>query len=162
MSNVRHPPFAELLPRYVNGEGIPNVDGLDCDRILDVDGQPYIDRYHLVYTPAFGARFHHWLGSDDQRARHDHPWDNVTIVLAGELLEHIGSDTRRLAKGAVVARNAISPHRIDLVGDDAWTLFVTGPVLRRWGFHTDQGWVPHGQWEHAGSYEQQRTSSREW
>jgi hypothetical protein len=34
---------------------------------------PYLIRWR-VETPWFSVRLHHWLGPDDERAQHDHPW----------------------------------------------------------------------------------------
>ncbi|HET6807233.1 MAG TPA: hypothetical protein VFH59_17490 [Frateuria sp.] len=34
-------------------------------------------------------------------------------------------------------------HRLELTTDcPCWTLFITGPRLREWGFHCPRGWVP--------------------
>jgi len=57
-----------------------------------------------------------------------------------------------LGPGSVVTRRPTDPHRIELVTPEAWTLFVTGPIVRRWGFHTDHGWIHWRQWPHAGRY----------
>jgi hypothetical protein len=124
----------------------PDITGLEHSIITQHDGSPYIDRYHIVDTPSYHARFHHWHSSDDKRAPHDHPWPNTTIVLAGHLLEHTRDGARDLTPGTTVTRPAVMPHRIELVSDDAWTLFVTGPVERRWGFYTDTGWVYWRDW----------------
>lgn len=51
---------------------------------------PYVIRWRLS-TPLGSLRVHHWLGSDDDRALHDHPWRFVTLVLKGgyeDLGEH--------------------------------------------------------------------------
>src|SRR5215472_18922423 len=43
---------------------------------------PYLIRWRAE-TPFGSVRLHHWLGPDDDRAFHDHPWWFVTFVLAG-------------------------------------------------------------------------------
>jgi hypothetical protein len=56
--------------------------------------------------------------------------------------------------GSLAFRRAEAPHRIQLwarprftadriVYDNlpAWTLVVTGPARRRWGFHSLDGWI---------------------
>lgn len=43
---------------------------------------PYLHRW-LVQTPVGSLRLHHWFRSDDKRAKHDHPSDFLTVVLAG-------------------------------------------------------------------------------
>jgi hypothetical protein len=41
----------------------------------------------------------------------------------------------------ICARMPWSAHRIELpVGSPTWTLFLTGPVVRKWGFHCINGW----------------------
>lgn len=142
--------------------GVPDVSGLARSAIYHSDGRLYLERYDVVATPATTIRLHHWHASDDQRAPHDHPWSNFTTVLAGRLVEHTADGITDLAPGALVVRRADQPHRIELVTADAWTLFVTGPIVRRWGFHTDQGWVHWTDWPHAGHYEDHVAPSRQW
>ena len=129
------------------------VAGLRHDRIVHDDGRPYLDRYHLVEAPTRQVRLHHWRTGDDQRAPHDHPWVNTTLVLEGRLVEHTATGATELGPGDTRTRAAREAHRIELVSADAWTLFVTGPIERRWGFHTPTGWVHWAQWPHAGRYE---------
>lgn len=138
----------------------PDVTGLKADRLVTASDGPYLDRYHLAYTKGWCVRFHHWRGSDDQDAWHDHPWANSTVVLAGELVEHGPAGARRLGPGDVVVREATTPHAIELVGVDAWTLFATGPLVRRWGFHTDKGWVMWRHYPGAGHYEEPSVTAR--
>lgn len=44
--------------------------------------------------------------------------------------------------GDVVYRGARFAHRLYLPGEikEAWTLFITGPRIRTWGFYCPQGW----------------------
>lgn len=38
--------------------------------------------------------------------------------------------------------SGIPTHRVELIDGDCWTIFVTGPRYREWGFHcADRGWV---------------------
>ena len=130
----------------------PDVTGLRRTAIEHDNGELYLERYHLVDGAACSIRIHHWCASDDDRAPHDHPWSNATTVLAGTLLEHDRFGETLLEPGTIVTRPATDPHRIEVVTDDAWTLFVTGPIVRRWGFHTAGGWVHWTEWPHAGRY----------
>jgi len=149
----------------VSGE--PDVTGLRRTAIVHPDGRLYLERFHVVDSQPYSVRFHRWHSSDDG-APHDHPWSNVTTVLAGELVEYTPAGRTELGPGAVVRRTAAAPHRIELVSDEAWTLFVTGPAVRRWGFHTAQGWVRHDLWPGAGHLEDtaaaplDRARSRRW
>lgn len=158
MSRAAPWPAAMLAPTL----GIPDVAGLTRSAIVHEDGRLYLERFHVVTTPECAIRLHHWHCGDDQRALHDHPWSNCTTVLAGHLVEHTETGTTELTPGAVMVRAAEQPHRIELVSDDAWTLFVTGPIVRRWGFHTDTGWVHWTAWPHAGHYEVDAAPSRAW
>ena len=130
--------------------GVPDVDGLRRSAIHLEGGRLYLERFHLVETSACRVTIHHWLRSDDDRALHDHPWPNASTVLAGRLVEHSEYGPITLAPGSVLTRAADEAHRIELVSADAWTLFITGPIVRRWGFHTSSGWVHWSEWAHAG------------
>lgn len=143
------PPRPLYLPPL---DGIPNVHGLPHSSIVHNDGSPYLDRYDIHVTDALTIRIHHWHSSDDQHAPHDHPWPNTTTVLTGHLIEHTAHGARPLNPGTIVTRRATDPHRIELTTPDAWTLFVTGPIERRWGFHTPTGWVHWTDWPHTGHY----------
>lgn len=109
------------------------------------------------------AYLHEFCRSDDDRALHDHPWANLSVLLRGSYFEHT------IAAGGIERRQLLTAgdwrvrwsgrfaHRIELltVGDyvasqpdntsplHCWTLFVTGPRYRAWGFHCpEQGWIP--------------------
>jgi hypothetical protein len=89
----------------------------------------------------FNVYLHQILRPDDDRALHDHPWLNCSIVLRGSYHEvrQDGSICLR-RRGAIVFRWAQTAHRI-IVDRPAWSLFITGPVVRSWGFHCPNGWV---------------------
>lgn len=106
------------------------------------------------FVMAWPVAYHHrFMRSDDDRALHDHPWCNVSIVLRGEYVEHTidaGGIHRRAVRraGDVVFRRATRAHRVELRTDDNGTpkpctsLFLTGFRLREWGFHCpQQGWI---------------------
>lgn len=94
----------------------------------------------------FNVYLHHFLRSDDDRALHDHPWWNLSILLSGRYVEHtisaggINVRTER-REGETKFRPAAAAHRIELIDGPCWTLFVTGPMIRSWGFHCPRGWV---------------------
>ena len=133
--------------RFAVGEPPDTSNIAERSAILHSDGRLYLERFHVSEA----LRLHRWWGSDDQRAMHDHPWDNQTLVLTGRLLEVTLAGSRLLEPGAVVDRLASEPHRIELVDDEpVWTVFTVGPVRRRWGFHTSRGWVYWKRWPYAG------------
>jgi len=87
------------------------------------------------------------MRSDDDRALHDHPWVNLSILLEGYYIEHsilaggINKQVIRFA-GDWKCRLPTSAHRVEIF-EPCWTLFITGPIVRVWGFHCpDAGFVP--------------------
>lgn len=109
------------------------------DRII---GDSYLHRWHLLPRNRwFNVYLHRYTGSDDDRALHDHPWHSVSFLLRGRLREHLQGGRRRvIARGWPVFRRPRMAHRLELLSEDALTLFITGPKVRDWGFYCPQGW----------------------
>ncbi len=132
--------------------------------IYDQVGQsPYLSRYYLIGRPthpdghdpfdyygdprpgttwpekSWGLYLHRFHRGDMDRELHNHPWSwSVSLILAGGYLEE-----RR--EGLSVTQRVLSPgrlnfiggdtfHRVDLLEQDAWTLFLVGPKTQSWGF----------------------------
>lgn len=96
-----------------------------------------------------GLYLHRFLRSDDDRALHDHPWANASLILEGSYTEHTidaGGINRRhvLRAGDISVRlSGKHAHRVELHDGPCWTLFFTGWRYREWGFHCpERGWVP--------------------
>lgn len=129
------------------------------------DSRDYISRWWLVKSrhdennmsltplrPAtiknrwFNVYLHKTTGSDTDRALHDHPWINCSVVLRGGYIEVL--ETRRVWRrtGSIVFRRSVTPHRIVLPRGqiETWSLFVTGPAIREWGYRLPNGWC---QWQ---------------
>ncbi len=120
------------------------------DFIIGGAFDPYMYRWWMIpRNRVFNIYLHQFFRSDDDRALHDHPWANLSIVLAGEYVEH------SIAAGGVHERHTYRAgdwrfrpsgriaHRIELVNGGCVTLFVTGPTYRQWGFHCPEaGWIP--------------------
>lgn len=107
---------------------------------------PYLRRWWLLpRNRFFNVYLHQFCRSDDDRALHDHPWWNLSILLRGRYVEHtidaggVNVRTERTA-GQWKFRRAESAHRIELHDGPCWTVFITGPRIREWGFHCPQGW----------------------
>jgi hypothetical protein len=119
------------------------------DFIIGSPSEPYLLRWWLIArNKVANAYLHCFKRSDDDRAHHGHPWlFNFTLVLRGSYTQHRilagGVVERRIMKaGDWTFRWGASPHRIELHDGDCWTLFLTGPVVREWGFHCpDRGWI---------------------
>lgn len=110
---------------------------------------PYLRRWHITPRGAGPAVYlHQFLRSDDDRALHDHPYESTSILMTGSYREHLPEGAVLRPRGSVVQRDAMTPHRVELLRNDAgaeipvWTLFLTGPRVRDWGFHCPKGWVP--------------------
>jgi len=108
---------------------------------------PYLLRWWVIpRNRFFNIYLHKFLRDDDDRALHDHPWVSLSTILRGGYVEHTATEIRRREAGNVVFRRAKHAHRIELLRSHgkllpAWTLFITGPRIREWGFHCPQGWV---------------------
>lgn len=95
---------------------------------------------------------HYILRSDDDRALHDHPWLNASLLLRGSYVEHTiaagGVHYRtRVRAGDLVLRRVGGrgargfAHRLEIDAGPCWSLFITGFRVREWGFHCPTGWV---------------------
>lgn len=120
-------------------------------------GVEYLHRFFVIpRNRFFNIYLHHYTGSDDDRAMHDHPWWSVSFCLWGNLVEHyveftredhphgfVGwiMDHRKICWLLPYVRRPQHTHRLELKSKHAWTLFITGPKVREWGFHCPQGWV---------------------
>lgn len=117
------------------------------DFIIGKPGSPYMLRWYVIpRNRFFNIYLHNIVRSDDDRALHDHPWWNLSILLKGGYREITPGDdtrwhrityTRRI--GSIVFRRATAAHRLE-VDAPCWSLFITGRKVRDWGFHCPQGW----------------------
>lgn len=148
--------------------GIPNwmigIVTLDFVRFRKPDftvwqrGDIYlVRRWIFPRNPLLNVYLHKFCASDDDRALHDHPWLNLSILLRGCYIEHVpdfrGTSSPHVRLGdlprrqklrrapALILRRGVSSHIIEIKTRTVWTLFITGPVFRDWGFHCAQGWV---------------------
>lgn len=117
------------------------------DVVIGGYDDPYLKRWWLIpRNRFFNIYLHRFMRSDDDRALHDHPWWNVSVLLDGQYVEHTiaqGGINHRAPReaGDWKFRRASAAHRIELTNGPCWTLFITGPRLRSWGFHCPKGWV---------------------
>ena len=101
----------------------------------------YLARWYVVPNNRWlNVYLHHIRRDDDDRALHDHPWINVSVVLAGCYREIMPDGAAIRRRGSVTVRPARAFHRIEIVAGPVWTLFITGPKTREWGFLCPQGW----------------------
>ncbi len=143
---MRFPRLAAFLCRRLVAPRLASPDTIP-DFVIGKPGSPYLNRWFVIPRNRwFNIYLHEFVRSDDDRALHDHPWWNLSFLISGRYTEHtipqggINIRTERFA-GDFKFRTAKSAHRIELTHGSCWTLFVTGPRLRSWGFHCpDAGW----------------------
>lgn len=136
---------------------IANAERRSPDFIIGGAERPYLHRWWITprakWLPC--VYLHKFMRSDDDRALHDHPWVNASVLLRGTYTEHTiaqgGIHQRRVYKvgDIIVRRSGRIAHRVE-IDEPCWTLFLRGPVYREWGFHCpDRGWIPWQQFVDA-------------
>lgn len=148
------------------------------DFLIGGSEHPYMRRWWVIpRNKYFNIYLHNFLRSDDDRALHDHPWNNMSILLKGQYLEHVPKDPKKWVEEGdreelihlrkapfFYTRKATSIHRVELIEEECpycdltqctapehtkrgklkpvWTLFITGPWVRSWGFWCPKGFRP--------------------
>ena len=112
------------------------------DFVIGAPDAPYLRRWWVIPRNRwFNIYLHQFLKSDDDRALHDHMYWNVSIILKGRYREHLPDGfVDRIAPAISGFRRPEQAHRIELNHGPCWTLFITGPRVREWGFIWDHGW----------------------
>lgn len=130
------------------------------DFMIGTPESPYMRRWWVIPRNRwFNIYLHNVLRDDDDRALHDHPWWNLSIVLRGGYWEvkplyqplypdfaldmfHDPNLVRLWrGRGSMVLRRPTDAHRLCLDdGRPSWSLFITGPNRRTWGFWCPKGW----------------------
>jgi hypothetical protein len=104
---------------------------------FDVYGNPYPN---AIWPEGWGLYIHRFHQSDIDQELHNHPWNwALSFVIAGGYIEERRNEFDQVTQRGVkpLSFNFIRStdfHRVDLVEDDCWTLFLTGPKARSWGF----------------------------
>lgn len=112
------------------------------DFVIGDPADPYLRRWWVVPRNRwFNIYLHEIIKSDDDRALHDHPWWNLSLILRGSYIEITPRGRFVRMPWRPVFRRPEALHRLDVRIGPVWTLFVTGPRVREWGFACPQGWV---------------------
>lgn len=126
-----------------------------ADVVIGAADSPYLLRWFVIPPNRWcNVYLHQFRRSDDDRALHDHPWlFNASWLLLGSYVEHTPRGARLRQEGAFKLRVGRALHRVALfpcagappgTGRGAerpvWTLFITGPKVREWGFACPNGW----------------------
>ena len=121
----------------------------------------YMERFLTAPDPklnegqSISQRVHHILRADHDRDYHTHPWQSITVILAGWYIERRPADPEQPMEldqtqyveqlyraGESVYRRASDAHRIiEVSPGGVWTLFSMGPWEQDWGFRTPEGFV---------------------
>lgn len=114
------------------------------DFIIGAEDDVYLRRWFIIPRNRwFNVYLHHFCRSDDPRALHDHPWANMSVLLRGSYVEVTPKGRFLRRPFRPVLRGATAAHRVELIaGKSVWSLFITGPKQRSWGFHCPKGWRP--------------------
>lgn len=109
----------------------------------DMDiGPGYMHRWYIIpRNRYFNIYLHKIIKDDDDRALHDHPWWSLSVLLKGSLLEILQDRERHPVRFMPLLRSPTLAHRLEVVNGPVWTLFITGPRVREWGFYCPKGWV---------------------
>lgn len=129
-------------------------------------GEPYLHRWWVWRRNRWCNLYLHQMLRDDDAVIHDHPYASLSLVLTDGLRErftwrpdilarevpHVYHGQalfeRWLSAGHLVYRSRHFAHQliVDKPEDgsvpNVWTLFLTGPRLREWGFWCPRGWRP--------------------
>ena len=130
----------------------------------DVD---YLYRWWVIPRNKYFNIYLHKVVGDDEPFFHDHPWNSVGIILKGEYVEWTPYEQNRfhklkrkltnaafsietLSQGNIKYRDITYAHYLTVskpddrwyegkVYEPVWSLFITGPKKRDWGFYNKQG-----------------------
>ncbi len=131
------------------------------------DGKTYLSRFGFGFKNVASVLVHKMEAPDPGPDLHNHPWWFITIPLWGGYIEQRTHEDLAVQyakeaesgypyRGTVEVRKPFRPklmrlsqcHTItDLRKKTAWSLVITGPVKRDWGYFTSGGFMPHEEYE---------------
>ena len=119
--------------------------GFTHDLVFE-DDQPYLERWIIWF--GFTLRLHRFHKGDDERAFHDHPWWFVTIPLQSYRESTPDAEPTILRRFHPHYRSANHRHIVQLLmpGKPVWTIIITGPKSKEWGFWDQGNFIHHSQW----------------
>jgi hypothetical protein len=115
------------------------------DEKITSDGKLYLVRWHIIKSRFLNIYLHRFVGPD-KRIMHDHPWASLSYMLDGFFIENFKKtpasreEVRVVVRGKWTYRNSRMLHHLTpSVRYGAWTLFLTGPKFKHWGFLMKNG-----------------------
>lgn len=113
-------------------------------------GELHFKRWQIWSTRWFNIYLHYINKADEDKHLHDHPWSFWSIILKGGYIESaadVGSavPTKITKRGFLhmAYRNKHTPHMISVLEHPTYSLVITGPGGRKWGYTTEDGWKDH-------------------
>lgn len=148
-----------LITNWVRNKALNHIKDREPDFVIGPKGDPYMLRWWFIpRNHYFNIYIHMILHDDDDRAMHDHPWASLSLLCQGNITEHYKAKLDRKIGGPIyvdrvrhfkpndwVYRSSKFAHRLEIDNyhiETPITVFMTGPRVRDWGFHCDNGWVP--------------------
>lgn len=121
-----------------------------CVMRADTDDAVYLRRWWLVRRNNYLNIYLHQMILDDDAVFHDHPYWSVSLMLHGRLTEFYCKNPpdgprqyRSVSAGQIVFRSGRFAHQLvipDHLRGATWTIFITGPRYKEWGFWCPRGW----------------------
>ena len=103
-------------------------------------------RYQLLKTRWFNLYLHRVVAPNAHPECHNHPWTFVALLLKGGYREYLSGRWHIRRPGNVLFRRAETAHIVVTnPGKPSWSLVLTGPNRRAWGFQpcTEPPGSPH-------------------
>jgi len=118
---------------------------------FEVVKEGYLHRWWLwPKNKYFCVYLHHFIGSDQDRHMHDHPWDSTSFLIAGKVSEFYETSSEtgyfEMERWKPMHRTAEHRHIVSIEPPEAWTIFITWKKRRTWGF-----WI-EGEFMHWEDY----------
>lgn len=136
------------IPEFIRQRLLGFAGKVMADRYPDFRIAPhdelYMERWHLIKTRWLGVYIHRMVHDDDDRALHDHPGHNISLVLHGCYIEYLDDGRKLRGTGDIVFRHAATKHRLELIvsGRPVTTIWIRLPSYREWGFWPNGRFVP--------------------
>ena len=119
--------------------------------VIRNDKDVYLRRWWVIPRNSYFNIYLHNMLRDDDEILHDHMYASLSVCLGGRLLERYKENpeatrfhepslvhSRDVVQGTISIRSSIMAHQL-IVVEPAWTIFITGPRIKEWGFFCPKG-----------------------
>lgn len=118
--------------------------------IRNKKGDLHFKRWQIWSTKWFNIYLHFINKADEDKHMHTHPWNFWSIILKGGYIEFSGvigeSLMSKVTKRGflhMAYRKYNVPHMVGFLTHPTYTLVITGPGGKEWGYETESGWKDH-------------------